>query len=106
MKGFMYVIQPGNDLDVVKTPLDKVPDLDMLKKAVGGWIETVPYFNKLHGEDCVAFCNEEGKLDHLPFNKHATELWYGQLVGRASPLDVLVGPVAIIQGDDELLSSL
>jgi uncharacterized protein (DUF736 family) len=38
-------------------------DLDEMQDIVGGYIETINL-----GEDIVLVCNEEGKLDNLPFN--------------------------------------
>lgn len=37
--------------------------LEAFKKEVGGWIETVTL-----AEDCCIICNEEGRLQGLPYN--------------------------------------
>lgn len=37
--------------------------LEALQKEVGGWIETVTL-----AEDCCIICNEEGRLQGLPYN--------------------------------------
>lgn len=37
--------------------------LEALQKEVGGWIETVTF-----AEDCCIICNEEGRLQGLPYN--------------------------------------
>jgi hypothetical protein len=94
MAGRMFVIPPSGE--IVVTELETVPPIEELQKAVGGYIETVPYFTKYKDKQCVAFCNEEGKLKGLPYNSRATNDW-----GRNTPLsdDVLVGPVVILTGD-------
>jgi hypothetical protein len=38
-------------------------NLAALQKAVGGYIETVTF-----AEDCCIICNEEGRLQGLPYN--------------------------------------
>lgn len=79
--------------------------LETMQKAVGGCIETVPYFTSYEGEKYVAYCDGEGKLKDYPINKVATLLWYDQLhrAGIAPPYaDVLVGAVLIVQGADLL----
>lgn len=59
---------------------NEAPKLAQLQKAVGGYIETVPYFtNFTHGgvkyQRGKAFANEEGLLKGLPFNNTATNAW-------------------------------
>jgi hypothetical protein len=102
-----YLISISPDGRVRKEAIDKVPDLEVLNKIVGGYLETIPYFNKYHGHPCIAFCNEEGKLPHLnlPHNRYAQELWekaFGQLILN----DHLVGTIAIIVGPPSFLSQL
>ena len=90
--------------------------LPQLRKEVGGYIEVVPYFSTYldEGEQkpCIALCNEDGKLNGLAPNALATALWHAQL--RQEPpalgmpmamgqLDVLVGNVIVIIGDDEFM---
>ena len=58
----------------------KNPTYETLSKAVGGMIETIPYFTKLEYDGITynrgtAYCNEEGLLLGLPFNANATEAW-------------------------------
>lgn len=48
---------------------------DLVKAAVGGYIETIPYFSKYNGKRCVAYCNEEGKLIGLKRNEYARAKW-------------------------------
>jgi hypothetical protein len=106
MKGLrMLTYTPGEEAPTV-TDFDKVPTLAELQAAVGGYIETVPFFDKVEVDGkavpCIAFCNEEGKLQRLPVNDLATFLW-AQL-GMQS--DFLVGPVCIIYGDEKLLRQI
>lgn len=51
------------------------PDLEQLQNAVGGLIETVPYFTKFKGRRGVAYANEEGLLMGLPMNRAASAAW-------------------------------
>lgn len=87
-------------------------DLTRFQQAVGGYIETVPYFQTYKGRRCWALCNEEGKLKGLPVNIKATRLWFEQLPGveQMEPFsvagDVLVGDVAIVFGDATLMEQL
>lgn len=64
-------------------------DLDTLSEIVDGFIEYVFVTYGVH-----AYCNEEGKLDGLPFNIEATRLAGGLGV------DVLCGTVVFL-GDGE-----
>lgn len=102
MKGTLYAINP--DGSVIETPLASVPALEALQGIVGGYIEPVPGFNRFRGFACAAFCNEEGKLEGLPVNRAATAAWRSAV--GTWPGDVLVGSVAIVCGDAELLSEL
>lgn len=102
MKGKLYVIQASGEIS--ETMLTEAPKLESLQKAVGGYIEVIPFFVRFQGSDCVALCNEEGKLIGLPFNASATDAWRKQCGGWIN--DVLVGSVAIVCGDAELLSEL
>ena len=87
--------------------IDSAPDCERLQRAVEGYIELVPHFNNYKGNPCVVFCNEEGKLNGLDVNLTATNAWHEVLTKAGIPcIDVLVGPVAIITGDHELLEAL
>ena len=94
------------------TALDRSPDFTQIKDEIGGgFLEPVPFFDTvmIKGEvrRCVAFCDEDGKLKNLDFNPGATLLWKSaQVRSRRGVNDVLVGPVAIVFGDDELLEAL
>ena len=115
MKGQLITIAPafnGHTCVTTLAPLDSLPSLDMLQAAVGGNIETVPYFDRISIDGkqrkCVAFCNEEGKLHGLPVNSVATTMWaiYAHDHGVIKLNDVLCGPVVIVTGDNELLEAL
>lgn len=61
---------------VVSGTQPKQPTLAQLQQAVGGYIETVPYFNayaNLKRGTCYA--DEDGILKNKPVNTKATELW-------------------------------
>jgi hypothetical protein len=126
MKGKAIIYRPGAAMPE-ETFLAVRPPLGFLNKAVGGYIEAVPGFNSIcqdgRAVPCVAFCNEEGKLQGLPFNNSATALWdraLRRIVGddgglmypnglsgdEGRPADVLVGPVIVLIGDDEFMAWL
>lgn len=99
--------------------IDGEPTLELLKEAIGGgYLEIVPGFNryKHNGEahDCVAFCDEEGKLEGMSYNADATRYWQQALLAQGHPglvkrgvmLDYLVGTIAIVWGDDEFMEAL
>ena len=78
--------------------------LALVQRLVGGYIEAVPHFGTYGGEPCQAWCNEEGKLQGLPGNPKATELW-AALVGHPAieqAGEYLVGDIVILTGDDRL----
>lgn len=53
--------------------------LESMQKFVGGYIEMLPLEDEL-----VLICNEEGKLNHLPFNRLI-------LNEKGQPYDVIAG---------------
>jgi hypothetical protein len=101
MRGKFIVIRTNGDVE--SKDITKQPSLEELQAAVGGYIEGVN-ITKYDGEDAVAFCNEEGKLKRLPMNQKATRAWRDAL--GFEPGDILVGDVAIVTGDDELLEAI
>lgn len=103
MRGNMIVI--GIDGSQIVTRLTAPPTIEQLHAAVGGYIEMVPFFTTFEGNECVAFCNEEGKLEGLPPNIPAQILWQ-IAVRRVIRDDLLVGPIVVITGDEELLRAL
>ena len=109
MNGAALIFNPDDPLpNVVGSTNWRDFNLAFLQKAVGGYIEAIPYFNDINvaGEvvPCVAYCNEEGKLRNLSPNMSATSLWGLSLARqRRVPHDILLGPVVIIIGDAEFL---
>jgi hypothetical protein len=81
--------------DGVATEVEFAPvgkRLQQLQDAVGGWVEAVDLSPTL-----TMWCNEEGKLNGLPFNSLATDLWeesFGQT-------DFIKGNVIFTGGTDE-----
>jgi hypothetical protein len=101
----LIVIEPDNTVTV--RPLDGPPRLEELQKAVKGSIETVPYLTTFCGDPCIAFRNEEGKLERLPVNAVATKHWMTSIERLTFKInDVLVGPVVIITGPHSFLGRL
>ena len=90
MSYVVYVI--AADGRVERTTQPKMPSLEQLQAAVGGYIETVPYFTKLLGHKRgTAYCNEDGLALRLPHNPRASAEWaenYKHATG-------LLGPVVI-----------
>lgn len=74
------VLEIKADGRIVKTIQTKKPDYEQQKKAVGGFIETIPYFTKAIHQAVLyqrgtAYANEEGQLKGLPINRNAMALW-------------------------------
>src|SRR5262245_44126225 len=112
MKGTVRVF-PAAASDTRRVEFDHAPRLEELKAAIdGGWLESVPYFNEIEvrGEwhRCWAVCDEEGRLKGLDINPRATMLWHKTLRERhgLAPSDMLVGPVFVIFGDNDLMETL
>lgn len=111
MNGTMTVYYPGTPPERRITTYTKPIPLDDIQQAVGGHIEVVPYWDRFNGVHCVVFCNEEGKLEGLPRNVYMTDKWEAYLkTGGMSrfdkdgnELDFLVGPIALITGDDDFM---
>lgn len=120
MQGVLLAITPHGA--IIGHRIKAAPDYRTLQAIVGGRIETVPYFaGPVEGEvafnnsdaevsftdhamTCVAFCNEEGKLEGQPYNATATAMWRD--ITPYAIDDVLVGVVAVVIGDAELMAEL
>ena len=77
--GSIKKVNPANGTDF---------SLDELNKFVDGYIEV------LHIEDKLLVCNEEGKLNNLPYNAKAT-----CLINAAGIKDYIVGNVLFCDKD-------
>lgn len=126
MTGYVITVYPGGRVSAEE--YRPASALKQVQHAVGGYIETVPLMETVEfgpvilaleirdlpafEQPCVAFCNEDGKVDGLPVNITATQLWAESLVsagharigpnGKIPMSDVLVGPVAFVVGADAL----
>lgn len=106
MRGTITIIRTNGTFDTQHVE-DAAP-VGALRAAVGGPIESVPYFDRYQGKRCVAFCHEEGKLEGLPPNYNAQALWreVSALAHVAALGDQLAGDIAIVQGDEEFMEAL
>lgn len=112
MQGTLILI--STDGLIVHVELDNPPPLDMLQKGVGGHLEAVPHFDRIHNPEdatqskpAVMFCNEEGKLQGLESNLLATLAWQSLLQLDGVQIDdMLVGDVVICTGDEEFMAAL
>jgi hypothetical protein len=116
MRGSMILFRPGHEPELRE--LDRPPTLEELRDGVGGDLERVLYFETIAFAgtvlNCIAFCNEHGKQDHLPINEGATAAWERavqrsghELRDKSGTLkDWLVGPVIVLFGDREFMDSL
>lgn len=114
MKGTMMTIPANGPLASVA--LAEPPALETLQQAVGGFLEVVPHLRTLETKSgtvpCVAFCNEEGKLDRphpLPKNPRANLLWSAAMqreYGCGPEPDYLVGTIVVLFGDDAFMETL
>jgi len=110
MQGFIVTLKVDGSQQVTK--LDRATTLDDLQTAIGGGsIEIVPRFNAFRFEgnylECVAFCDEEGKIKNFPINKYATMKWAILLEREYSEMpDYLAGDIAVVFGDAEFIEAL
>lgn len=100
MPGVMTILRAnGNKQQFV---IDSAPSLETLQDAVGGYIEYIPMFDRYEDKPCIAYCNEEGKLQDFVVNAAATAIWR-KSIGTA---DVLVGDIVILTGDKDFMEEL
>lgn len=118
MEGSMLIISPNGTERLVEIVGE--PTLEFFKTGLNnGHIEVVPFFRHVlyKGKvinDCVAFCDEEGKLKRLPYNQTATEQWQSSLQRQGRTLyektgeakDTLVGPIIVVWGDKDFMAAL
>ncbi|QIV65846.1 DUF3846 domain-containing protein [Mesorhizobium phage Cp1R7A-A1] len=87
-----------------------INNLRAFQTAVGGDIQVIPYCELFEHKDiirkCIALCDEEGKLKGKPVNRTATAMWHRGLAERlgAFRMDVLVGDIAFVFGDPEIMA--
>lgn len=132
MRGAIYVFHAPSSWEVIE--LTEPPLLERLQQLVGGYIESVPEWhlfrplaNTIVGDptrpfcSCVAYCDENGKLNGHLHNSRATIEWdFGlrQLRDRynnpvfpsglidprtGGPSDHLVGTVVVVIGDEAFM---
>ena len=111
MKGYMLVIPADLTKDTVKTELSEPPKYTELQKAVGGYIEAVPYFSEYVGvkerHPAFMFCNEEGKMNRLEPNMRANAIWATCQAAQGIQIaDQLVGDCVMLWGDPEFMESI
>lgn len=80
------IIKTDGQEEITNPKNGKDFQLDELQAIVGGYIEVVYLPNNR-----IMILNEEGKLDKLPLNQKATEVFQK----AHGPHDVIVGPVLI-----------
>jgi hypothetical protein len=86
----VIIIKATGDTEVKE--LDKI-DYDFLNQTCGGWIQHISF-----GNGVAMYCNEEGKIDGLPYNHKATSIW----VNTYGDTDLISGDVVIVGDlDDE-----
>jgi hypothetical protein len=74
--------------------------LEVIKDRLGGgYLQIVPEFTDYGARQCIAFCDEEGKLKGLPLNPKATYLWYACMAPQPFRQDTLHGPIVIVTAD-------
>lgn len=84
--------------------VDKPPTLERMQEIVGGWLELVPGFSRFQDERAVAYCDEEGRLKHLPVNALASEAWWQSCPAQRG--QTLRGTVLILHGNEAFMRLL
>lgn len=106
MKGWILTVPAIGDSSVREVNTANIYPL--LYDGVKGYIEQVPLFTRFEWSgimrECVAFCNEEGKIKNLPVNERATAMWIKAANKHVG--DVLVGDVLVVWGDKEFMRDL
>lgn len=84
-------------VEPMKPPIvvEMASDLDSLQKAVGGYIETVHFFD----DPIEIICNEEGKIHSLPLNRAIYD-------EQGEMKEILVGSFLIVGDGEEDFESL
>ncbi len=95
-KRFMAIIIHANDQLAEFVEFDN-SQIKPMQDAVGGNLETLTA--RTPQGDVTFWANEEGKLQHLPINGAATNVWW-ILAPEFAQRDFLVGDVIITGGAD------
>jgi hypothetical protein len=117
MRGGILIVRQNGKIE--QRELNRAPTGQELHDIINGYLEVVPYWNSVVVSAptsfgpvrCVAFCDEDGKTtgNKLP-NAKATLMWDEALQrDRGETLrgrDHLVGDIAVVWGDRELLADL
>lgn len=72
MAGRVIIIKPDGTREEMRHEGKGLPELEVLQKIVGGWIEMLPGGVTFEGRVRKAFVNEEGLLRGMPANPAAT----------------------------------
>lgn len=88
----VMVIKSSGETEMADLPENSY---DYLSAELEGWIQAVPLARELEG--LTIWVNEEGKLNGLPINMLATQIWE-QAWGKT---DVIVGTAIITGGADD-----
>lgn len=87
------IIYPNNTFVETNPKNSKFFTLEELQKIVGGYIEIIRPPSK---NGAILVINEEGKLNNLPVNKLASEMWQENCSkGSERALDYVVGNVLL-----------
>lgn len=74
------------DGTIVHGTQPKAPDGDQIHEAIGGYMETVPYFKRYGNyQRGIAYTDEEGRLKRKPVNETASKLWWQNLECYGKP---------------------
>jgi hypothetical protein len=112
MHGQMIIIHVSGIFETTEYDDMEIP-LEDIQEAVDGHIEVVPYWDTYNGDECLVFCNEDGKHIGKQRNITATALWDKVLVKKnmtrfkdGEEVDYLVGDIAVVMGDDAFMRTL
>jgi hypothetical protein len=121
MRGTMLIFSPHEKRARV-IAFEREPTLEEVREAIGGgFIEKVPGFNTIAYQgvvmDCVALCDEHGKIKQLETNNWATLAWDqalrrapegggGLVTSTGRVIDYLCGTVLVLFGDREFREAL
>ena len=114
MRGGLYIIRQSGNIE--EREIDKPPTHIELREIVGGYVELVPYWNRLIipskniNSRCAVFCDSDGKtIGRKALNQVATIMWEMALNRKGNSLrgrDHLVGDIVAVWGDKGLMDSL